>query len=770
MHRLAAQALRHPRATLAALAAASLFFAAGATRLWTDAGYRALLGAEHPAVREIDAFTRHFGGGLPFAVVWGCAGSTACQSVFDPRALRMAHDLARRLEGVPGVLRVDGPATSPLLFPEPLGLPVARRLAPEGEPARDLEALAARALRDPIWVGQLVSPDGRAGALVVHLESSAGETAVRALAALDAALAPFEAQGFEFQRVGGPVEFVVAGDELNRNAARLVPAMVGLVALALLVAFRSLAAALLALGSVGLAMLWTLGLQGWLGWPRTSLTQVLAPLVLVIGVCDAIHLLTDYAGRAAARPPRGRGERAARLLEVTGAIGGPCFLSNLTTAAGFGSFAASRLESFVRFGWLAAAGVGFALVLCFTLLPIATTLLPPGWLGRERPARAWGRALERLVSFSERRARAILLASALAGAFAALGYSRLEVDARFEDLYGEQSRVVRWARAAADLLREPETLEIAIDPPSGEAPASLAALRALARLESLADLPGLARPLSILDPLRELHQLVHRGPLSLGDPGAQARVRSLLRLLALEDPQLVRLFVSPEDGALRLSLQAAKLPQGELRALLAEVRARAAADLPPGYRARVTGPLAVVAALIDDVQRTQLETFALAGALVLALVALHFRSWRAAALTFVPTGLPVLLTLGAMGLLGIPLDVGSAMVAAVVLGLSDDNAIHLLSAYGHGRRGGAAPGPAIAAAVRAVGRALVTSSLALAAGFLLLALAPWQTLASFGLLSAIAILVGLAAALVVLPALLVSLPGRASAGSPAPSR
>jgi hypothetical protein len=546
--------------------------------------------------------------------------------------------------------------------------------------------------------------------------------------------------------------------------------MVGLVALALLATFRSLAAAALALASVGLAMLWTLGLQGWLGWPRTSLTQVLAPLVLVIGVCDAIHLLADYAGRAAARPPLGSGERAARMLEVTGALGRPCFLSNLTTAAGFGSFAASRLESFVRFGWLAAAGVGFALLLCFTLLPIATTLLPPRWLGRERPERAWGRALAALVAFSERRARAILLASALAGALAALGYSRLDVDASFEDLYGRQSRVVRWARAAAALLREPETLEIELDPPQGEPPASLPALRALARLESLADLPGLARPLSILDPLRELHRLVHRAPLSLENAGAEARARSLLRLLSLEDPELVRLFVSREGGALRLSLQGAKLPQAELRALLAEVRARAAAELPPGYRARVTGPLAVVAALIDEVQRTQLETFALAGSLVLLLVALHFRSWRAAALTFVPTGLPVLLTLGAMGLLGIPLDVGSAMVAAVVLGLSDDNAIHLLSAYGVARRGGAAPGPAIAEAVRGVGRALVTSSIALAAGFLLLALAPWQTLASFGLLSAIAILVGLAAALAVLPALLVSLPGRPGGGSPAPAR
>jgi len=171
------------------------------------------------------------------------------------------------------VSRVDSPATSPLLVAELFDLPRARQLAPEGTPAPDLAELVPRALNDPLWVGQIVSHDGAAGALIVTLDDSSSETAERAVDAALAAIAPFEARGFSFALAGGPVEFVVAGRELDRAAQRLVPAIVVLVGAIVWLSFRSAPLALLAPASVGMALLWAVGLQGWLGWPRTSFFQ-----------------------------------------------------------------------------------------------------------------------------------------------------------------------------------------------------------------------------------------------------------------------------------------------------------------------------------------------------------------------------------------------------------------------------------------------------------------------------------------------------------------
>jgi predicted RND superfamily exporter protein len=745
VERLVDLSLRRPAAVLAAAVLLAALAAAGASRLRTEVGYRAFLGASHPAVRTLDAFLERFGGGLPMAAVFAC-GESPCESALGPEALRMSYAVARAMEEVAGVARVDAPATSPLLVRD-LGLPETRRLAPGGVPAPDRARLAERARHDPLWRGQLVSPDGRAGAILVHLastEAARGEAAVRALRE---ALAPWEARGFRFHLVGGPVEFVVAGGELARVTARLVPAMVAVVAVALALAFRSLAAAGAVLGCVGLAVLGTVGLQGALGWPRNTLTEVLPPLVLVMGVCDAVHLLAAHAamtarGLAPAEAMRAAARRVAR----------PCVLTTLTTAAGFASFATSELGSFARFGALAASGVVLALVVSFGVLPPLAVRLPVARAGAEVAGRRVGRALARGGNLARRRAGTVVALAAVAAALGAAGFATLRVEARFEDLYGEESQVVRWARAAAVHLREAETLEVALVPPEPRLPPAAATLRAVARLEEeLAALPGLAPGVSVLTPLRAVHGLLHGAPLPLDDDGARAA--SAFRLVRAEEPDLLRRLADPRSGAVRLSLQAEKLPQHALRALVAEAEARARAARPPGHEVVVTGAVVVVGRMIDAIRRTQLESFAAAALLVALLVAAFLRSPAAALLATLPTALAVGVTLGAMGALGIPLDVGSAMVAAAVLGLAVDDAVHLLVAWRVHRERGESPAAAMQSALQDVGRALVATSAALAAGFAVLAAMPWRSVASFGRVAAVAIGVALLANLLLLPAL-----------------
>jgi hypothetical protein len=158
--------------------------------------------------------------------------------------------------------------------------------------------------------------------------------------------------------------------------------------------------------------------------------------------------------------------------------------------------------------------------------------------------------------------------------------------------------------------------------------------------------------------------------------------------------------------------------------------------------------------MIDEIRNTQIGSFGSAAALVFVLSALCLRSLSLAGLAMVPTILPVWLTLGAMGALGVPLDVGTAMVAAIVLGLGVDEALHLLSAYRRLSEAGLARRAAVEAALRDVGRALLTSAAALGAGFLVLVFVPWKSLASFGAVSTLAIAASLLADLLMLPALL----------------
>jgi predicted RND superfamily exporter protein len=136
------------------------------------------------------------------------------------------------------------------------------------------------------------------------------------------------------------------------------------------------------------------------------------------------------------------------------------------------------------------------------------------------------------------------------------------------------------------------------------------------------------------------------------------------------------------------------------------------------------------------------------------MVAIFLRSLRLGLAAMVPTLLPVVVTLGTMGWVGMSLDVGRAMIAAILIGIAVDDSVHILRQYERRRAGGDAPREAIRGAVVHTGRAVVTTSLALSLGFLTLMASAWQTISSFGFFVSLAILAALAATLFVLPALI----------------
>jgi hypothetical protein len=239
------------------------------------------------------------------------------------------------------------------------------------------------------------------------------------------ALAPFEAEGFRFHLVGQAVELLVTDEELAADSARLVPATVLLIGLTLFAVFRSWQCVVAALASVGLALVWAFGAMGWLGWPQNAIGQTLAPVLLVVGVAESIHLLASWAAERRRQPGAGRGERAEVLGRVVRDVGPACVMTSLTTSAGFLSFATSGAESFVRFGVVAAIGISAALILCFSLLPLLLLALPADRVRAESDSGSWQAALDTVVDLAVRRAP-VVLASALAlTVLGAVGFSRL---------------------------------------------------------------------------------------------------------------------------------------------------------------------------------------------------------------------------------------------------------------------------------------------------------------------------------------------------------
>jgi len=125
-----------------------------------------------------------------------------------------------------------------------------------------------------------------------------------------------------------------------------------------------------------------------------------------------------------------------------------------------------------------------------------------------------------------------------------------------------------------------------------------------------------------------------------------------------------------------------------------------------------------------------------------------------ASIALVPNVMPILIVTGLLGWLGLKVNMGAAMIAAVSMGLSIDSSIHYITSFRRARAGGLAVGDALAVVNRSVGRAMIFSILALVVGFTTLATSEFVPTIYFGTLVSLTMLGGLAGNLVVLPLLL----------------
>jgi predicted RND superfamily exporter protein len=394
-------------------------------------------------------------------------------------------------------------------------------------------------------------------------------------------------------------------------------------------------------------------------------------------------------------------------------------------------------------------------VVTFTVLPLLVNWLPADGVGAARTSSAWEAALDGIVRTSKRRRDPILVATAILFVLWGTGwFGFLRVDTDGYEMYGEDSRVVRWIRFVEDRLGRSDDLEVEIALPAGDLPEHPQTLASVERFsEQLSGIDGLGPARSLLDPLSRLNRILHEDDPAYERPASSpAGNAELIELIGFEDPSLLESWVSFDRRRMRVSVEAAFQSYAERGRVLDQVRERAR-GLPASWSASLTGAYAMGHDWVSDVQATQLRSFATALAVVFLLLLAYLRSLAWALAALIPTLLPAFAILGSMGLLGLSLDVGRSMIAAVILGIGVDDTIHLLDRFRRHLDSGSKRHEAIREAVKAVGRPVITTSLALSLGFLSLMMSSWQTVSSFGFFVGIGIVIALLADLFVLPAL-----------------
>jgi predicted RND superfamily exporter protein len=405
----------------------------------------------------------------------------------------------------------------------------------------------------------------------------------------------------------------------------------------------------------------------------------------------------------------------------------------------------------VQFGSLAAIGVSMAFLLTFSLLPALLVVLPVRARSQQHAA-AWHGVLERLASFGARRTRLILLSAFALGIVGAAGLPKLRVELSLSELWGPDHPVIRAFDFVSAHLQRPDRVELEITLPPGDQIETPGVLGELVQVEHvLAGVDGIRSTRSVATLLLHANRLL-QGDEAAGGPEAAAG--ELMTLISSGDPGGLDAWIAFDQSRLRISAEVEKLSTLEQRALLLEIERLLERALPAQWSFALTGPVVLATQLQLQFSGSQTAIVSASSLIVFVLIAVYLRSLPWALLAMIPNTVALLLLFGVMGHLGVRIDFGSAICAPIAIGIAADDTIHFLTAYARERRAGLDPIAALRTAIAGVGEAVITTSTALALGFLSLASSPFASIASLGVLSAIAILGATLADLLVLPALI----------------
>jgi predicted RND superfamily exporter protein len=214
-------------------------------------------------------------------------------------------------------------------------------------------------------------------------------------------------------------------------------------------------------------------------------------------------------------------------------------------------------------------------------------------------------------------------------------------------------------------------------------------------------------------------------------------------------------FVDQEFQTSHISLSINVHSASDIKALMDNIRTYLRDNIPDGLEWEVAGYSRLFADMEDLLVKGQIYSLWTALGLIFLIMLVLWRSLSGAILCMIPNISPILLIFITMGLFGIWLDVATAMIASIAVGIAVDDTIHVYHGYFKRVKAGIKPVNALARTFRQAGRAVITTTIILSAQFMILVLSWFQPTTHFGLLTSIGLWTALVFDLLLLPAILI---------------
>jgi predicted RND superfamily exporter protein len=619
----------------------------------------------------------------------------------------------------------------------------------------EMERLKEKVFSWDFYIGNIVSSDSKA--TIIGIEYKKGLSPDEGVRMADAVTHLVEEARFgkdvKIYIAGTPFALAMVTKNMMKDLTFMVPAVFGVVCIFLIFTMRRISSVILIFVTIATSVLWTMGIMSLLGIYLNISTSAIPVLLVAIGSAYSIHIINHYSAE------RAEGKNAAKSAENSITIVGiSVFGAALTTIAGFMSLMASNLMPIHQFGLFTGVGTGVAFIVSVIFVP--ALLLSLDRLGSYVPKR--DKVKEKtgvdlvpfFISLSNiltKNHKILFSLSLLVILISFIFTLKVRPDLNMIGVFKKYTAIRQADSFLCKKFSGTTTMVVTLEADEDDYFKNPDALRKLDNFSTyMKEDPVVGTVISLAVPIKRMNYAMNQNQKEY-DAIPETKQHVAQYLILNSDPEALEGMVTSDYRKARIVVM---LKDGE-GITLNRINKRVQDWLDRethGLKVQNCGSVKVVMAMNDLIVTGQIRSLVFSIILVLIISSIILRSFVGGLLAVMPLGISVILNFGIIGILDIPLDMGTATISAMAIGIAVDYSIHLLNGIKHGviTKG---LDNCVDEGIKITGNAITFNAFSVGLGFLVLTFSSFNNLTKLGAFVALTMVTAWAGTMLLIPAL-----------------
>lgn len=659
------------------------------------------------------------------------------ENIFDPLFFRKIEQLSDIASGIKGVRRVISLAN------------VKRDVDPGGQ--WSMEKFADIIVSAKLFRKNLFSADHNTTALTLVLEKGADEN--RVINDVNQMIADASTD-IRLYQIGMPTVSHALAAYTQKDLTTILPLTFIMIVVILYLIFNSVRIVALPVVCVLTAMIWTFGFMAWAGVSVSMLTMIVPVFIIAVGTAYSLHICSTFVN-AAQFAEKSENAVIATFSEMTL----PTILAVLTTSIGIGSILVHRITAMREFSVFACIGMFSMLAVLLTLMPSLMALTPIAALKKKenRLTAYTDRVIQGITRINLTGQRITFVVTAIVILICIAGIFRLEIETNPVDYFKAETDVSRHFHDIYQDLSGSFPVNVTMKSREKYYFEHPDYIKDIERLQDyIKTLPGIDKTISFADYIKLVNYAMNRyEPEFYKLPDQSWQVSMLINnyKIMLGNDMLTS-FMDPSFTTANILLFTHISSSVDFLKTRKQILSHVKQAFPGPLSFTVTGIGMAISASSHHLVDGQIKSLALTMVLVFSAMFVLFLSGKVGVVAVITNFFPVLVSFGLMGWLGIELNMATALIAGIAIGLAVDDTIHYLVRYNREFKKDLDKDRALRDTLRKTGRPIVFTTLTISLGFSVLLISSFKLTAVFGFLMVITMVSALIGDLIILPSLM----------------